>query len=109
MPKKLKKPDTNGRLTHSKDDRAVIILRVPQSLKTLIDKASERETRLRRHNVTMNEWMTRAAIDRIGELYGTSVARELYRNFFNGLVVIETEVLLPEPEPCLQANETNNH
>jgi len=97
MRKKHGKPDAQGKLSWGGEQKktALLVHRVPPALKIIIEKAAERETRLRRHKVTVNEWLLRAAIDRIGELYGTSIAAQLYRNYFNGIVMLDRDVALP--------------
>lgn len=97
MPRKTAKPDSNARLKRKKGlYEKFIFMRVPSTLKDAIKQAAEYESSVRGHTVSENEWMTRAAIDRIGEIYGTSIARRFYQQFFNGLVAVHADITLPE-------------
>lgn len=95
MPRKQQKPDSNTRPSRVKN-REVIFFRVPKPLKDAIKKACAHETRTRRHKVEANEWLMRAAIDRLGEIYGTSVAKHFYRQYFNGLAAVDLPVEITE-------------
>lgn len=105
MPRKRPRPDSNGRLLRLKDDEKILFFRLPRTLKEAIRRAAEHESAIRGHRVSDNEWITRAAIDRIGEIFGDGTARMFYQQFFNGVVAIRADIKLPTTD----SNGDTNH
>lgn len=104
MPRKKPRPDSNGKLKRRKGspNENYIYFRIPSTLKAAIKAAAAHESAVRGHDVSWNEWVTRACIDRLGEIFGTQIAKQFYQQFFNGLAAVHTDIKLPD---CIKTNK----